>query len=128
MTQQHIKRREHSHTGKPREGTDAGSMNASDRGGSQYTCPVHPKVATDHPGDCPKNGMQLVPVGSGDSPAHDNHGHGDGHGDGLAHGHHAGILYPLLGILAGPMFTAFAMSASSLSVAMNSLRLCKVRT
>lgn len=35
----------------------------------------------------------------------------------------AGVLYPFLGILIGPMFAAFAMSASSLSVVMNSLRL-----
>ncbi len=39
----------------------------------------------------------------------------------------AGILYPFLGILIGPMFAAFAMSASSLSVVMNSLRLRRVR-
>ena len=35
----------------------------------------------------------------------------------------AGILYPFLGILISPMFAAFAMSASSISVVMNSLRL-----
>ena len=35
----------------------------------------------------------------------------------------AGILYPALGILISPMFAAFAMSASSISVVMNSLRL-----
>ena len=35
----------------------------------------------------------------------------------------AGVLYPFLGILIGPIFAAFAMSASSLSVVMNSLRL-----
>ncbi|MEO8618446.1 MAG: copper-translocating P-type ATPase [Sphingomicrobium sp.] len=35
----------------------------------------------------------------------------------------AGILYPLLGVLISPMFAAFAMSASSISVVLNSLRL-----
>jgi len=35
----------------------------------------------------------------------------------------AGVLYPFFGILIGPIFAAFAMSASSLSVVMNSLRL-----
>ncbi|MDZ4095734.1 MAG: copper-translocating P-type ATPase [Paracoccaceae bacterium] len=35
----------------------------------------------------------------------------------------AGILYPPFGILIGPIFAAFAMSASSLSVVVNALRL-----
>lgn len=35
----------------------------------------------------------------------------------------AGVLYPFFGILIGPMFAAFAMSASSISVVLNSLRL-----
>ena len=35
----------------------------------------------------------------------------------------AGVLYPFLGILIGPIFAAFAMSASSLSVVLNALRL-----
>ncbi len=35
----------------------------------------------------------------------------------------AGVLYPLFGILISPMFAAFAMSASSISVVLNSLRL-----
>lgn len=26
----------------------------------QYTCPMHPEVVKDGPGDCPKCGMQLV--------------------------------------------------------------------
>ena len=28
----------------------------------QYTCPMHPEVMTDHPGNCPKCGMKLVPI------------------------------------------------------------------
>ena len=35
----------------------------------------------------------------------------------------AGLLYPFFGILISPMFAAFAMSASSISVVVNSLRL-----
>ena len=28
----------------------------------KYTCPMHPEVVLDHPGNCPKCGMKLVPV------------------------------------------------------------------
>jgi hypothetical protein len=28
----------------------------------QYTCPMHPELIADHPGNCPKCGMTLVPI------------------------------------------------------------------
>ena len=28
----------------------------------KYTCLMHPEVITDHPGNCPKCGMKLVPL------------------------------------------------------------------
>ncbi|MXY08565.1 MAG: copper-translocating P-type ATPase [Caldilineaceae bacterium SB0670_bin_27] len=39
----------------------------------------------------------------------------------------AGLLYPFSGVLVSPMFAAFAMTASSLSVVLNSLRLRSLR-
>jgi Cu+-exporting ATPase len=39
----------------------------------------------------------------------------------------AGVLFPVLGILISPIFAAFAMSASSLSVVLNALRLRRAR-
>jgi hypothetical protein len=32
----------------------------------KYTCLMHPEVVTDHPGNCPKCGMKLVPIEQGE--------------------------------------------------------------
>ena len=47
-----------------------------------WTCPMHPEVRKDGPGDCPKCGMHLVPEGEVQAHGHAHHGH-DHHG----HGH-----------------------------------------
>lgn len=31
-------------------------------GGTLYTCPMHPEIRQDHPGQCPKCGMTLEPI------------------------------------------------------------------
>ncbi len=31
----------------------------------KYSCPMHPEIVSDQPGNCPKCGMKLVPKGSG---------------------------------------------------------------
>ncbi len=57
----------------------------------RYTCPMHPEVIGDAPGDCPKCGMTLVPVedGGGEHADHAHPGHDHGHG-GHGHGGHGG--------------------------------------
>ena len=40
------------------EAKEAATGKAAD--GSYYTCPMHPEVVQDHPGNCPKCGMTLV--------------------------------------------------------------------
>ena len=46
----------------------AQSPEASGPAGTQYTCPMHPEIVQDGPGDCPLCGMALEPMGvpSGD--------------------------------------------------------------
>jgi hypothetical protein len=39
-----------------------GSSVAGEQEKQQYTCPMHPEVVMDHPGNCPKCGMKLVPM------------------------------------------------------------------
>ncbi|NIT36002.1 MAG: hypothetical protein GTN49_05795 [candidate division Zixibacteria bacterium] len=43
--------------------------------GTTYTCPMHPEVTSDEPGECPTCGMDLVPAdelepASGEMPEH----------------------------------------------------------
>ncbi len=44
----------------------------ADAAGTIYTCPMHPEVRQDHPGNCPKCGMTLEPemptLGEGEDP------------------------------------------------------------
>jgi P-type Cu2+ transporter len=42
----------------------------------QYTCPMHPEIVQDKPGNCPKCGMTLVLVKASSKDAHPQHQHG----------------------------------------------------
>jgi P-type Cu2+ transporter len=77
-----------------------------DQSHQQYTCPMHPEVIKDAPGQCPKCGMNLVPVknetantkhehGSHDQSVHGKHGHdmaAHDHKSAGGHAHHAGMI------------------------------------
>lgn len=39
----------------------------------QYTCPMHPEIIQDKPGNCPKCGMNLIPLIGKQSESHSNH-------------------------------------------------------
>jgi NADH-quinone oxidoreductase subunit J len=56
-----------------------------------YTCPMHPEVREDHPGDCPKCGMHLVEADSSSSNQAHEHmdmSHTDSHDRAEASSHH----------------------------------------
>jgi Cu(I)/Ag(I) efflux system membrane fusion protein len=50
-------------------GHDHGAEKAEAK--DKYTCPMHPTIVSDHPGDCPICGMALVKVGAGGAAAAD---------------------------------------------------------
>lgn len=57
----------HSHSPDPHAGHHAGHHGhgqapAATRPGAVYTCPMHPEIRQDHPGNCPKCGMTLEPL------------------------------------------------------------------
>jgi len=41
--------------------------------GTMYTCPMHPEIVQDKPGNCPKCGMNLVPLTGKQNESHSNH-------------------------------------------------------
>lgn len=43
-------------------GAQAGADVAQQPVGTVYTCPMHPEIRQDHPGNCPKCGMSLEPL------------------------------------------------------------------
>ena len=59
-----------------KDGKMAGGMECKCMAGDKvvYTCPMHPEIKQDKPGNCPKCGMKLVPkpatAGGADAPAH----------------------------------------------------------
>ncbi|MEW8658229.1 MAG: heavy metal translocating P-type ATPase [Candidatus Thiodiazotropha endolucinida] len=50
---------DHIHIHEKRDWDPGGSL----VGGALYTCPMHPEIIQDHPGNCPKCGMALEPRG-----------------------------------------------------------------
>ncbi len=52
--------REHEHPPSVAAAT-SGAAGEQEQEKKQYTCPMHPEVVMDHPGNCPKCGMKLVP-------------------------------------------------------------------
>ena len=52
---------------RPPAGHDHGEAKAEAK--TQYTCPMHPTIVSDHPGDCPICGMALVKVDGGGAGA-----------------------------------------------------------
>ena len=77
----------------------------AEKAAGQYTCPMHPEVVQDTPGNCPKCGMPLVPKVDGDATGiHSRQGHdgragmpdmaqADGSGDMMVEAHKA-LLWP----------------------------------
>ncbi len=66
-------------TGRPVATWDDGGVHpARSQDQVQYTCPMHPEITRDSPGDCPKCGMHLTPATGSDPGTHAidaEHGH-----------------------------------------------------
>jgi Cu+-exporting ATPase len=59
--------------GKDRSGCHDKTHEPHNHARTIYTCPMHPEIEQDHPGDCPKCGMALEPkTVSGNGEEHDN--------------------------------------------------------
>lgn len=48
-------------------------QNDSQQTGTLYTCPMHPEITQNKPGNCPKCGMNLVPVSKKEGEEHSHH-------------------------------------------------------
>jgi Cu+-exporting ATPase len=52
----------HDHGGQHEPSQATGAVGEAPPAGTIYTCPMHPEVRQDHPGNCPKCGMTLEPM------------------------------------------------------------------
>jgi Cu+-exporting ATPase len=53
---------QHHHPHSSQSVSDVQDVGANSTGVTIYTCPMHPEIRQDHPGNCPKCGMTLEPV------------------------------------------------------------------
>ena len=67
----HQKDREHNYEHPPSVAAATSGGAAEQEKKQKYTCPMHPEVVMDHPGNCPKCGMKLEPM---KSKTHETHG------------------------------------------------------
>jgi len=79
--------------------------------GTKYTCPMHPEIEQDTPGDCPKCGMPLEPKII--SAGHDAHAEEEVRNLSLRFRIGAVLTIPVLLIAMGKMFTAIDFPAST---------------
>jgi hypothetical protein len=63
--------REHNYEHAPSVAAATSGAAAEQEKKQKYTCPMHPEVVMDHPGNCPKCGMKLEPM---KSKTHETHG------------------------------------------------------
>ncbi len=64
----------------PKPGAGADSEAREKAAIEYYTCPMHPQIHRDEPGNCPICGMKLVPVYAAKDPGHDHEAMGGGAG------------------------------------------------